>query len=146
MISAAMNGVMRQVQNLKGDRTDVYGAALEDGWKIAIAGTLGEMAFAKWSGIYNCGVGTFRGPDVGRYEVRTSHNRNARLILHPDDKDDAIYWLLNGFNGHYRVRGWTFGRDGKNSEYWEDPTGTDRFAFFVPHDKLHPPTERPPYA
>lgn len=141
MMIAANAGVMRQVQNLQKGRTPSYGVDEQSHWQIHIEGCLGEYALAKYLGVYWAGNG-FRQSDVGIYEVRTGSKDNYRLILHPDDADDKYFWLLCGGNGKYEVKGWILGRDGKKKEYWQDPVG-GRPAYFVPQNKLMPPTIMP---
>jgi len=52
-----------------------------------------------------------------------------------------VFWLLCGTNGKYSIKGWILGAEGKRKEYWSDPTGKDRPAFFVPQSALHSPNE-----
>jgi len=76
-----------------------------------------------------------RGDDAGPYQVRSSQRENASLILHPEDLDDKIYYLITGANGNYMVCGYISGKNGKQQKYWKDPTG-GRPAFFVPQADL----------
>lgn len=141
ILLAAQAGIMRQVENLKKGRKPYYGAGTRADWQLHIEGCLGEYALAKFLGLHWSGQG-FRGDDVGRYQVRTGSQEGHRLILHPDDADDHIFWLLCGANGAYGVKGWVMGRDGKQDVYWKDP-GTGRPAFFVPQAALSPPDALP---
>jgi hypothetical protein len=34
------------------------------------------------------------------------------------------------------VRGWMWGKDGKNAKYKQDPQGTNRWAYFIPQANL----------
>jgi hypothetical protein len=137
----AFAGSMRQVENVKRGRRASYGAGHDNDWQLNIEGVLGEMALAKFLGIYWSGKGEFRGPDLGgEIEVRTNARDNGDLILHPKDLDDRPFWLLTGRSGSYVVRGWLLARDGKRPEYWRDPVG-GRPAFFVPQSVLKPPTQ-----
>lgn len=133
---AAYAGAMRQVENLKKDRTPYHGAGDKQDWQLHLEGCLGEMALAKHLNVFWSGKGGFRAPDVGELEVRTTRHENGRLILHPADSDDATFYLLTGVNGTYDVRGHILGRDGKREEFWADPTGQGRGAFFVPQSHL----------
>lgn len=135
MMLAAHAGVMRQVQNLKLGRKDANGASTDSGWQINLEGALGEYALAKCLGLYWPGKGKLRAPDVGEVDVRTTSRDNGRLILHPSDPDDRVFYLLTGVNGRYQVRGWIAGKDGKREEFWKDPAG-GRPAFFVPQSAL----------
>ncbi len=135
MMQAALIGSMRHVQCLKNDRTEQYGVNPEYGWQFNIQGALGEMVIAKHLGLYFGGVGIFGGLDVGKYEVRANHRDNGDLILHPNDKDDAIFWLVTGVNGHFTIRGNITGRIGKDARWWRDGS-PGRPAFFVPQSAL----------
>jgi hypothetical protein len=136
ILQGAMVGVMRQVQNLKAGRTHRHGGSANNGWQMNIEGALGEMALAKHLDVYIGGTGVIRGPDVGECDVRTTSGANNRLILHPDDPDDRVFWLLTGANGQYQVRGNILGAEGKQQKWWKDPVG-GRPAYFVPQGELN---------
>lgn len=137
VMQAANVGMMRQVQNTLNKAKPAYGAGSNNDWQLNIEGALGECALAKFLGVYWVGTGKMRAPDVGDFDVRTTTDQNNRLILHPDDPDDRIFWLLIGKNGYYDVRGWIRAADGKRDEFWADPTGQKRHAFFVPQSALN---------
>lgn len=129
-------GVMRRVETIVLKRKQTYGSKDEDDHQRALEGALGEMALAKYLGVYWHGKGKCWGPDmIGGHEVRTTSYQSGRLILHPEDKDDLKYWLVTGINGTYQIRGFKYGRDGKQKQYWDDPQG-GRPAFFVPQNDL----------
>tara|TARA_R110000803_G_C11989495_1_gene321960 strand:- start:9029 stop:9499 length:471 start_codon:yes stop_codon:yes gene_type:complete len=139
MVLAASAGVMRNVKNINAKLKDAYKADPNQGWQMHIEGALGEMALAKFLGLYWPGVGKMRGTDVGEVDVRTRSRADYELILHEKDPDDRVFWLLCGNNGRYDVKGWILCADGKRQEYWSDPSGKNRPAFFVPQSKLNPP-------
>jgi hypothetical protein len=103
-------------------------------------GCLSEMAVAKWR---NCfwnseDVGAI---DVGNVEVRAIDNDNNRLILHAEDRDAVPFvsvLVVRELLPVVSLRGWVYGWEGKVAEFWQDPTGKDRWAFFVSNDFLHP--------
>jgi len=140
IIHGAQAGVMRRVNNIKNNRHQKYGADAYDAWTMDIEGALGEMALAKYLGVYWEGYGIKAGSDVSGDDVRTTKYSNGRLIMHPDDHDDRRYWLVTGQSGTYNIRGWIMGYDGKHSDYWEDPQG-GRAAYFVPQSRLY---KKPP--
>jgi hypothetical protein len=140
MLMAAQAGVLRQVENLQKKRVPAYGVGVDNNWQIHIEGCMGEYALAKYLGIHWSGKGQLRKPDVGEFDVRTASRDNYQLILHPEDPDDRIFWLICGKNGAYSIKGWILGRDGKRQEYWKDPVG-GRPAYFVPQSALHSPGE-----
>jgi hypothetical protein len=138
IMMAALAGTMRHVENLKKNRKPAYGAGHERDWQIDIEGCLGECALAKYLGLYWSGKGTFRGSDVGKFEVRTAAKQHYKLILHPTDDDDKIFWLACGLNGNYTIKGWILAKDGKKEEYWGDNAGNNRPAYWVPQSELKP--------
>ena len=140
MLLAATAGLMRSIENTKHGARNAYGATDEVGWQISIEGALGEFALSKFLGVHWSGKGDMRAPDVGEVDVRTRSRDYYDLILHPNDPDDRVFWLLCGAKGVYSVKGWILGKEGKRAEYWNDPAG-GRPAFFVPQSKLNPPTK-----
>jgi hypothetical protein len=101
-----------------------------------------ELAVAKafnlfWSG----SVGNKDAVDVGGIlEVRSSaRTGNSRLILHPTDRDDYPYIFADvSAAPTIRLCGWIMGRDGKQQQFWTDPTAAGRPAFFIPQSDLLP--------
>ena len=138
ILMAAQAGIMRQVENIKKSADPYYGASKINDWQLHIEGCLGEFALAKFLNVWWGGKGNKRSPDVGPYDVRTRSSHEYDLILHPDDPDDRIFWLVTGVNGSYKVQGWVHAQDGKKNEYWIDPA-KGRPAFFVPASKLNEP-------
>lgn len=134
----ATAGMMRQVENIKNNARPFYGAGRDNDWQLNIEGVLGEMALSKHLGIYWKGKGTMRAPDVGDVDVRTTAHEGGHLILHPNDPDDRLFYLLTGKNGTYTLHGSILGRAGKLDKWVKDPTG-GRPAYFVPQEALKPP-------
>lgn len=123
--SKSMNG---------GERGHVLGFKCE----IACAKALGLMpednvfdreSFAARRNIYDLG---------GQIEVRGTELLNGRLIVRPDDKDNAPYVLVirNSKTREYVVAGWLFGYEAKNERYLSQ-TRQGQKMFFVPQDKLY---------
>lgn len=136
ILIAAHAGCMRQVENLKLRRAPGYGVSSTMDWQINIEGILGEFALSKYLGVRWEGKGKLRAPDVGEVDVRTRSRHHYDLILHDEDPDDRVFWLLTGINGTYTVHGCIRAIDGKRREYWRDPAG-GRPAYFVPQSALH---------
>lgn len=134
IMMAANVGVMRQVENIKYNAKQRYGADDETDWQKHIESALTECAMAKYTNVFWCKRDR-SAPDVGELEVRASQREDARLIIHKDDHDDRQYWLVTGKNGVYKIHGYMLGRDAKNQKYWTDPK-TGRPAFFVPQSDL----------
>lgn len=139
MWMASQYGAMRQVENIKKKRKDVFGASVNEGWQINIEGALGECAVAKAFDLFwNGNIGNLKAPDVGKAQVRTTHHVRGRLILHKSPKDDPsdYFVLVTGLNGKYVIRGGLHGYKGMRAEFWQDPSGKGRPAYFVPQDLL----------
>lgn len=124
-----------------------YGAPEENDAADAISlqGAIGEMAVAKGLNLYWVGsIGEWsRGHDVGGcVDVRSVTKPNHCLILHDADKDETPYVLVElSKPSEATLVGWVFGADGKKQEYWSDPSGKDRPAFFIPRRALRPMPE-----
>jgi len=137
IMQGAMIGVMRQVQNLKtGHGVNYYGAKDHNSWTLHVEGALGEMALAKYRGVYYAGMGRRGGMDVDDVDVRTTTYPNGCLIVHDADPDDRVIWLLTGVHGSYTVRGWILSSAAKRKEWIKDPQG-GRAAYFVPQEALN---------
>jgi hypothetical protein len=141
MMIAAICGVMRQITNLRDGRRDAYGCQKDGAWQIHIEGACGEMAVARYLGVYyNGNIGNLRASDAGRVQVRTRSRDNYDLIVHPEDNDNVPFVLVTGTAPTYILRGWLLGIDAKQKEYWIDPAG-GRPAYFVPQHYLNPMDE-----
>jgi hypothetical protein len=137
LTTAAFIAIRRQIQNLANGRPDRFGAPVEDGWTLHIEGAAGEMAVAKAAGRYWCGsLNDLKADDVGLLQVRTRSRHSYELILHPGDPDDRAFVLVTGRAPAFRIHGWIMGVDGKREEWWADPSGKNRPAYFVPTDSL----------
>jgi hypothetical protein len=134
--AAAMTGVLRQIKHRSKGDNHKWKAPLAGGWERDIEGACAEKFAAKRLGAYWFD-GTNGETDVGLHQVRHTALLNGRLMLHPEDKDNEVFVLVVGRAPAFELIGWCFGREGKRQEYWEDPTGGDRWAFFVPRGVLH---------
>lgn len=143
MLLAANAGVMRQIENLKsGKSRNTHGYDEKDPWGTHIEGCAGEMAVAKILNQYWKGKGERGERDVGADDVRTSAEHHFRLILHPNDDSNVIFWHVTGRDGVYKIHGWVYAEEGKNPKYWQDPKG-NRPAYFVPNEVIRKPETHP---
>ena len=133
---ATIIGVQRQIEDIKWENHGKYKSERHLAWQRHIEGALAECALAKFLNVY-WSKGKHDQPDVGKVDVRTTHHENGKLTLHKEDKDDRKYYLLTGLNGKYMIRGWLLGKAGKQEKFWSDPTGKDRWAYFVPQEFLN---------
>lgn len=142
-LHATTVGSWRQLANA--GRPDAHGFA-GDGTGAHVQGSLAEFAVAKslnlhWSGVRENPV---RLPgDVGRMQVRSTTKPSGRLIVHDRDDDEAVFVFVVADACGYRfdLAGWIRGAAAKRAEWWEDPTGRGRPAFFVPRSALAPVTD-----
>lgn len=111
---------------------------------LDIVGTRGELAVAKalnlfWSG----NVGDYKAIDVGGlFEVRAVEDPSRRLIIHDEDKDEPPFILaIQHEPTRWELRGWVHGHEAKRPEFFKDPTGKGRHAYFVAHAFLRPMKE-----
>lgn len=135
----AMNvGCMRAAKARAGGLTQRWGGRPE--WSDAnhIMGATGEAVVAKHFGVFWLGTGEVGGPDVGGIQVRANRRPSDSLMLHESDANGAVFVAVTVVEGRGWLRGWIHGRDGKRREWWRDPTGQGRPAFFVPDDALFP--------
>lgn len=146
LLIAHQIAAMRRVQNMKLKTAHKYGRNdpinLEEGSEISAI--RGEMAVAKAFNCYWMGtVGQYGVVDVGgKIEVRTVTQASHKLILHPEDKDQYPFVLVNaGSCPEVELMGWMYGKDGKDEKYWDDPTKTNRPAYFIPRSDLRPMSE-----
>jgi hypothetical protein len=136
---AAHVGTMRRVFALQHDKAAAYGARDEGAWDNDINGAAAEMACAKWVNTYwNGTIGITSGHDVGGLIGVRSCTPGRRLILHPRDQNEAPFvlaWVR--VPPLVELCGWMLASEGKQQEFWCDPSGTGRPAYFVPAGKLH---------
>lgn len=131
-------GGLRQHQALIKGKKEAHGYNGKDGWQIHIEGALGEIAAAKYLGVYwDMSVNTWKTEDLKGIHIRTRSEHNYDLIIRPNDTEDAIYVLVTGRYGQYRVRGWIEGSQTKNPK-WLQTHGGRNPAFFVPQKVLNP--------
>jgi hypothetical protein len=141
LFMAGLIGISRHVKGAH--KLGQYGVDnSKTGWQINCDGAAGEMAVAKWLGIfYDGAIGNFRAKDAAEYQVRTNPNDWGDLILHPKDADDDLFILvLSHASPTFQLRGWLQGKEGKQQKWWRDGT-KNRPAFFVPQAELHPMCE-----
>jgi hypothetical protein len=137
---ATQIATMRRISNLRLGTARRYG--YEDDynhvWQSEVISCLAEMAVAKHLDHFWCGsVGDYSAPDVNPiYEVRSTEWPDGRLILHPEDHDNAPYILARVNQSKVTLVGWLLGREGKREEWWTS-VRPERYSFFVPNDELH---------
>jgi hypothetical protein len=108
-------------------------------WTAHIEGACGELAFAKFLNKYPTGAFHYRSEDdVAGYEVRTRPQHWMDLLVRHKDADHKATVCVTGFFGDYRIWGWMWSHEAKQSQWLKDPTGKRPPQFFVPKVHLHP--------
>lgn len=138
---AALVAFRRQIENLRRGRRNAHGAEVSRGWDYHVRGALGEAVVASWAGVpWSGNLGDLSADDVGSLQVRTRARITDDLMIQPNDKADRRYLLVVPAPGvlTYRIVGWIMGRDGRDPQFWGDPYGTGRPAYWVPQAALRP--------
>lgn len=131
-------GRMRKLASLKNGNKHTHGFD-GIGWSEDIEGACGELAVAKFLGIYwNGSVNTFKAPDLPNgIQVRTRSKHDYDLIVRTGDPDNERFILVTGRCPEFRIQGWLYGRDAKQDQFRQTFGGRPE-AFFVPVDHLNP--------
>ena len=130
-------GVERQIENIMLGSRPVHGEKLEYGFHRHINGALAEKALAKHFNL-NWSKGSIGDYDVGGIvDIRQTHWKHGKLLVHEIDKDDRFIWLATGLNGFYTFHGGIFARDAKNQKWWDNPSKWEkRYCYCVPQNEL----------
>lgn len=135
---AAMSGVERRLSARNLDRKGAHGFNRDDFWQIDIEGLCAEWAVAKALGVYYGPVvghlDTEEGDVLSNVQVRSTKYESGHLLIHKKDPDDHRYVLVCGGDGHYRICGWLYAKDGKKDKYWKTHRG--RSAYWIPQSDL----------
>jgi hypothetical protein len=139
---AAVAGVDRMIDNYRIGRQNRHGESDNGVWQRHIEGAMSELAVAKYLGIgWTAHHGRTDQADltIGStlVEVRSTWRPNGRLILHPEDKSDAVFVLAIGMNGRYKLAGWMLASDAKTPKYWGDKANNGRPAYWIPQGDLY---------
>ena len=135
---AAYVGVARRVVSLR-QKNNQNKHALRSDWATDIDGAAAECAFSKWSGMYwEPSVNTFKAPDVGHIQVRSTNHDAGHLIVRDNDSANEMFVLMVGKYASWRLAGWMFGMDAKVGRYWRKGENGEASAFWVPQPDLNP--------
>lgn len=138
MMSAALVGVMRQIEDLRAGRRHRWGHAFVPAWQNNIEAAISEFAVAKHLGVFWPGKGKIKDPDLGdNIEVRHSGKHDNSLIIRDGDNPESIFYFVTGLYGEYRIRGKIKGADAMKFPQ-TCPTNDDNYAWFIPPEKLIP--------
>jgi len=130
--------------SLRANRKD---ALFEKDWldahAVHVIGAIGEIAFAKWLGVYpSFGVRQFSGmmADIEngcKYEIRHRSDRKHALILRENDPPDRVYVLTRGKPPKVEVAGWCWGSEFAGRVDLVANWGGHGTALFIESDLLH---------
>lgn len=139
---AVIAGGHRRIRRLRNGTGDAHrwGYKGEDNWSAHIEAAGSEIAVAKVLDRYwfDDSAPDYEG-DIGTgIQVRHTSRNDGRLIVHKEDPDQQVFYLVRGSLPKFDVVGHILGADAKQDEFWTDP-GTGRPAFFVPAHALTPP-------
>ena len=146
-MQAAFISVMKTIQNHKDGATPKDGIPDNIGWDSSIEGDCGEMAFAKFLGVFWSGnVGNRKARDVAGFQVKTT--RTPFLILRERDPRDAVYVCLQGQAPAYNIAGWYYGDliFAARDTYYKDQYNNGRPAYFFPQhllNRINAPSDLP---
>ena len=132
---ASMVGIQRQIEDIKNKKQSFKGESQATAWQRHIEGSLAECALAKHFNVY-WSKRPYPLPDVYEYEVRSTPYMSGVLPIIPEDKDDRKYFLLTGINGAYIIRGWIYGAEAKQQEWWRSLDGKRPPCYCVPQSAL----------
>jgi hypothetical protein len=135
---ACMVGTLRRQTSKEGGMRDRAGRPND--WSADIEGAAGEIALAKYLGIYYEPTNkTFELPDVGVVEVKTS-TRLMEIPIPPTIPDDRIVCGVFGLIPDFRIGGWIMGAEAKKFRLVVKTQGYPP-AHWIPIEELAPAVE-----
>lgn len=111
ILFAAQVGITRRIKSMSRAR-DTHNTIGNPnyGWHIDVEAACAEMAFAKFLGVYwDASVDTFKKPDVGDIQVRSTSYDSGSLIFRDGDNEEDKFALVTGVCPKFAIRGWAFG-------------------------------------
>lgn len=144
LLFAGQAGSLRRTSAIKAKRHQRWGNTGKNSkgqdilWDQDIEGCAAEMLVAKATNKYWLPFSNDPRSiksDVGtNIQVRHTSRINGCLLIHPDDPDDQLFFLVTGSNVEMTIKGYIKGVDAKKPEYWKESTG--RPCYFVPQTAL----------
>ncbi|WP_233854246.1 hypothetical protein [Paraburkholderia sp. HD33-4] len=134
MLNAAITGVIRRMSSMDKGLNKNRHASKSD-YQTDVTGAIAEACFAKFMDHYwSCSVNTFKAPDVGDWQVRSTEYRDGHLIVRPNDRDGerVAFLVVDGFGA--TLIGWISVADAKVKCFWREECN----SWWVPQDALAP--------
>ena len=139
---AAGIGCTRQIESRSQRRVDHSGKGVELLWEHDINGAIGEYVVAKSLNVFpDVRLGTFKLPDIGKLQVRTTLYDNGCLLIRTNDSSDDMYALVVGVRNEfftYRIAGCLRGYDAMQPQWLTDKGNGREPQYFVPQSALEP--------
>jgi hypothetical protein len=138
MLFACATGVMRRLRSIASGYKNVVDQSESEteinNFQKDIEGAIAEACFAKFMGLYwGFTINSFKGPDVGNWQVRGTDCLRGHLIVRRKDKPGFRIALVtvpsDRFGG--TVIGWFDTDAAKVDKYWK------KDSWWVPQGELH---------
>jgi len=113
----------RNENAIRDGREPAYGAKKAKALHLHQVGCECELAYCWWAGRpWEAKIDTYKqGSDVAEnVQIRGRTKHWYDLIFRPDDKDDHAYVLVTAQTPRYCIRGWLWGRECRNEEWWHN--------------------------
>ena len=158
MLVGASSGIQREVECLRssgGGENAISNYEKKNNsigpgglWNNHVEGALGEIAVAKYLGMYPGGITDADATDVGdHYEVRTRPRRDYELFVRKrerEKKGDKYFILAQGSYGEYTIRGWISAYEVfAHPEWYHNNENLTGYRYWVPHEFLYPILDLP---
>lgn len=135
MLVSAQAGIIRRLASIQQGLNCDNNTKGVSNWETDVSGAIAEYAFAKYAKIFWApSINTFKEPDVGIFQVRSTSYKNGQLIIQKNDRDNDPYVLLRGAYHNWEVAGWMRGKDAKQDQYWKE----EKNSYWVPATDLEP--------
>lgn len=127
---AASHAILRRHRKWCGERND-RAQNSRSSFDNEVCGAMAEIAVCKHKNVFWSGAAGLRAKDGGDVEVRwTHHEGTGGLIVYPQDGNDSVFVLCDGYNPINLV-GWL---RGKAAKQMAEPRGN---IAIVPRAKLN---------
>lgn len=108
-------------------------------------GAMSEMAVAKllnryWTGAAYAGI--YDKPDIGGLQVRSTNNRDGKLLLHKKDSDSDVFIFVTAEPPLFKIIGWKYGWEAKQALFWVE-LQPGRPCYAVAQSELMPMSSLP---
>lgn len=129
--SGAIVGLARRLSSIQKGIDNKKHAEQSD-WSIDIDGACAEIAVAKYRGLYWTPTnGTFKLPDLGDLQIRSTSHLSGHLIVRPNDTKNERFILVRTAPPSFTICGWYWASDAKADRYWRQD------SWWVPQSDLH---------